>query len=313
MPSGSCVRRWTTLPRIRGLSKRCRAGGMGSSGQSEFPANPAPAGRACGRTGLRARVGACGRGDVRCCGRASFQARVGARGRQDLHTRRAAQGDRADGGSGSGPRGDRNHGLDPPGPDIDCHRAADCRRRVAVRQVGAGADIDYLRIGLADEVADVLSYAPSLAVRPIAASRRYAGAGWSAQQAGRELRAASIVTGHFTRHASELRVTLEAIDVDADRLLWRDTIAAPGDDVIALREQLTSRIREGLLPALKAGAPIAAPNRPQSAEAYGLSLRSLSMSPIRRPTDGDRPARARDIARPESAPMAGPGWGSATM
>jgi DNA-binding winged helix-turn-helix (wHTH) protein/TolB-like protein len=144
--------------------------------------------------------------------------------------------------------------------------------------VGAGEDVDYLRIGLADEVADALSYASSLAVRPIASSRRYTGARVTAQQAGRELRAASIVTGHFTRHASELRVTLEAIDVDADRLLWRDTIAAPGDDVIALREQLTSRIREGLLPALKASAPIAAPNRPQNAEAYGLYLKSLSMS-----------------------------------
>ena len=47
------------------------------------------------------------------------------------------------------------------------------------------------------------------------------------QEAGRQLRVDRIVTGHFSMHQSELRVTVEAVDVDGDRLLWRDTIAAP--------------------------------------------------------------------------------------
>jgi TolB-like protein len=113
--------------------------------------------------------------------------------------------------------------------------------------------VDYLRLGLANEVANALSYAPSLAVRPLTSSQRYARAGVNTQQVGRELRAAGIITGHFSRHASELRVTLEAIDVEGDRLLWRDTIAAPAGDIIALSEQLSTRVREGLLPALAAG------------------------------------------------------------
>ena len=48
----------------------------------------------------------------------------------------------------------------------------------------------------------------------------------SPQQAGRQLRVAGVVTGHFSMHQSELRVTVEAVEVDGNRLLWRDTVAA---------------------------------------------------------------------------------------
>jgi serine/threonine protein kinase len=107
--------------------------------------------------------------------------------------------------------------------------------------VTGGGEIDYLRLALADEVATALSETPSLAVRPMASSRRFVGGGVSPQQAGRELRAGSVVTGHFSMHQSELRVTVEAVEVDGNRLLWRETIAAPLADSIALRDRLMSR------------------------------------------------------------------------
>ena len=144
--------------------------------------------------------------------------------------------------------------------------------------VNGDAGIDYLRLALADEVATALSWTPSLAVRPMAASRTFVGGGVSPQQAGRQLRVGAVVTGHFSMHQSELRVTVEAVDVDSNRLLWRDTIAAPGDDSIALRDRLTSRIRDGLLPALGTRAPTATRARPRNAEAYAVYLKSLANS-----------------------------------
>ena len=144
--------------------------------------------------------------------------------------------------------------------------------------VNGDAGIDYLRLALADEVATALSWTPSLAVRPMAASRKFAGGGVGPEQAGRELRVAGVVTGHFSMHQSELRVTMEAVEVDGNRLLWRDTIAAPVDDSIALRDRLTSRIRDGLLPALGTAAPTAPQARPRNAEAYALYLKSLANS-----------------------------------
>jgi TolB-like protein/tRNA A-37 threonylcarbamoyl transferase component Bud32 len=143
--------------------------------------------------------------------------------------------------------------------------------------VGAVNDIDYLRLALADEVATAMSYAPSLAIRPIASSRRVAG-DVKPQQAGRELRASRVVTGHFTVQKAELRVTLEAVDVEADRLLWRETISAPAGDAILLRDRLTSRVRDAMLPALGTSPPPAPRDRPRNAEAYDLYLKSLGLS-----------------------------------
>ena len=144
--------------------------------------------------------------------------------------------------------------------------------------VSGDGGIDYLRLALADEVATALSSTPSLAVRPMASSRRFAGGEGSPQEAGRQLRVGRIVIGHFSMHQSELRLTVEAVDVDSNRLLWRDSIAAGAGDSIALRDGLTSRIRDGLLPALGAGAPTASQVRPRNADAYAGYLKSLAIS-----------------------------------
>jgi non-specific serine/threonine protein kinase len=157
---------------------------------------------------------------------------------------------------------------------------ADVQQSVAVLpfdNVNGLADIDYLRLALADEVATVLSGTPSLAVRPMASSRKFFAAGVSPQQAGQQLRVGSVVTGHFSIHDAELRVSVEAVDVDSNRLLWRDTIAAQRDDAISLRDRLTSRIQDGLLAALGTEAP-ATHDRPRNAEAYAVYLKSLGIS-----------------------------------
>jgi TolB-like protein/tetratricopeptide (TPR) repeat protein len=144
--------------------------------------------------------------------------------------------------------------------------------------VNGDAATDYLRLALADEVVTALSWTSSLAVRPMAASTRLVGRGISPQQAGRQLRVGQIVTGHFSADQSDLRVTVEAVEVDGNRLLWRDSIAARTDDSLAIRDQLTSAIRNGLLPALGAGAPTTAHARPRNADAYSVYLKSLAIS-----------------------------------
>jgi TolB-like protein len=144
--------------------------------------------------------------------------------------------------------------------------------------VSGDGDIDYLRLALADEVATALSSTQALAVRPMASSRRFAGGEGSPQEAGRQLRVDRIVIGHFSMDQSDLRVTVEAVVVDDNRLLWRDTIAAKASDSIALREGLTSRVRYGLLPALGAGTSTGTPSRPRNADAYATFLKSLALS-----------------------------------
>lgn len=135
-------------------------------------------------------------------------------------------------------------------------------------------DLAYLRLALPDEITTVLTRAPALAVRPFEP-----GPVGDGVAAGRELRADAVVRGHFYRErGGHLTVILEALDLGRDRLLWRSRLTVPADDVLSLREQISSRLGDGLLPALGVGAPRTPEAAPADAAAYRLYLRSLAVS-----------------------------------
>jgi len=131
---------------------------------------------------------------------------------------------------------------------------------------------------LPDEIATTLSYVPSFSIRPFATTSKYYGPNLDLQQAGREMGVTSIVTGHFLTEGNQLEVTLEAVDVANNRSVWRDTINVAAPDKIAMREQITSRVRQGLVPVLGGLSTSGeAGTRPKSEEAYDLYLRSIAV------------------------------------
>jgi TolB-like protein/tRNA A-37 threonylcarbamoyl transferase component Bud32 len=154
------------------------------------------------------------------------------------------------------------------------------------QNLGGDPTTDYLRLALPDEIATTLSYIPSLAIRPFASTQKYAKGDVDPQAAGRELQVADVLTGHFQKEGDQLRVTLEVIDTASNRLLWRDTSSAAASNLIALREQISTRMRQGLFPVLGAAEGAAeAATRPKNAEAYDLYLRSKPLSSDSEPND----------------------------
>ena len=146
-----------------------------------------------------------------------------------------------------------------------------------LRNLGNDSSIDYLRFALADEIANVLTYTRSLDVRPSPATRKYEKPDVDPQQAGRELHVGTIVTGHYLKQDSRLIVTLEAIQVSSDRLLWQTNFNTSTQDPIALQERLATQVRQGLLPILgAAGGFFETETRPKNPEAYDLYLRSVA-------------------------------------
>ena len=96
--------------------------------------------------------------------------------------------------------------------------------------------------------------------------------------AGREVHVANVLTGHFLKQGDRLLITLEAIQVEGNRLLWQTNVTAPAQDLIALQAQMAAQIRQGLLPALGAtGDFLDTGTRPKNAEAYDLYLHSLAL------------------------------------
>ncbi len=146
------------------------------------------------------------------------------------------------------------------------------------QNVGSDKGTDFLRLALPDEIATTLSYVPSFSIRPFATTSKYNGANVDLQQAGREMGVTSIVTGHYLTEVDQLEVTLEAVDVANNRSVWRETINVAASDKIAMREQITSTVRQGLVPVLGGSSTSGeAGTRPKSEEAYDLYLRSIAV------------------------------------
>jgi TolB-like protein/predicted Ser/Thr protein kinase len=138
--------------------------------------------------------------------------------------------------------------------------------------------VEYLRFALADEISNVLTYTRSLDIRPSSMTRKYVGTDVDPQQVGHELHVANLITGHFQRQGDQLLITLEAIEVDTNRLLWQANVTASTQDLIAVQSQLANQIRQGLLPALgAAGGFLDTGTRPKNQEAYDLYLHSLAL------------------------------------
>jgi eukaryotic-like serine/threonine-protein kinase len=137
---------------------------------------------------------------------------------------------------------------------------------------------DYLRLALADEVSGVLTHTRSLEVRPMSATQKYTGKDVNLGKAGRDLHVANLLTGHYLREGDKLLVTLEVVQVRDERALWQGNVSVPAQDVLALQSQLSSQIKEGLLPALGSTmGGLESATKPKSAEAYDLYLRSAAV------------------------------------
>jgi DNA-binding winged helix-turn-helix (wHTH) protein/TolB-like protein/Tfp pilus assembly protein PilF len=149
-------------------------------------------------------------------------------------------------------------------------------------QNASGAkDYDFLRIGLADDIATTLSYYPSLSIRPFATSNRYAGADSDLQKAAQEMRVGDIITGHFAVIGNNLEVTLEAVDPAGNRVIWRDTFRGTTQDLIQIQQQLAASVQHGLIAALGvSGDSRSSSNASHNAEAYELYLRALSQNDV---------------------------------
>ena len=92
------------------------------------------------------------------------------------------------------------------------------------------------------------------------------------------MRVSDVVTGHYLKEGSQLQITLEAIDVENNRTIWRDTMTVAAPDMIAMRGDITAKVRQGLVPALGARSDsVEGATRPKNEEAYDLYLRSISL------------------------------------
>ena len=147
-----------------------------------------------------------------------------------------------------------------------------------LQNVSADPSLDFLRFALADEIDTVLTYTRFLEIRPSAATKKYADdPNADLQKAGRDLRVANIMAGHFMKQGKDLVVTLQAVEVKSDKVLWQGTVQAPADKLIVLQDKLATELRLGLLPVLGGAASTAdTSTAPKNSEAFDIYLRATA-------------------------------------
>jgi TolB-like protein/Tfp pilus assembly protein PilF len=156
----------------------------------------------------------------------------------------------------------------------------DTNRTIAVlplQNVNNDAESEFLRFALADEIANALTYAHSLEIRPSTATQKY-GDEADPAKAGRELGVNTVVVGHFLRQGKVVQVTLEAVDVKDNKVIWTGTLTSPTDSLIDLRNQMAKKVRLELVPALGINrGTVETGSAPANRDAYDAYLRTLAI------------------------------------
>jgi eukaryotic-like serine/threonine-protein kinase len=152
------------------------------------------------------------------------------------------------------------------------------------QNLGGDKESDFLRMALPDEVTTTLSSVRTLSIRPFATTTKYAAGDVNVEQAGKDMHVGRLVMGRYQRVQNKLQLTMQAVDVGGDRVVWQETMNVPVEDLVAMREQVTARVRVGLIPVLGAKhVPGEDGTRPTNEEAYDLYLRSVALA-----HDGDQ-------------------------
>jgi serine/threonine protein kinase/DNA-binding winged helix-turn-helix (wHTH) protein len=147
------------------------------------------------------------------------------------------------------------------------------------QNAASDSSIDFLQLALPDQITTTLGHMKPLVLRPFSGGGKHAQGNSDLQQLGREIGVSSIVTGHFLVAEKNLQVTIEVIDVESNKLRWRDTVNIPAGNLLALQAQMSGVTRGKVAPVLGATELVrTTPANPRNEQAYDLYVRTLPIS-----------------------------------
>jgi serine/threonine protein kinase/tetratricopeptide (TPR) repeat protein len=104
----------------------------------------------------------------------------------------------------------------------------------------------FYEFSLADAVITELARIRSLVVRPSSVMSKYQGQPVDPADVGRELNVDAVLSAGFLAVGERFRVNAQLLDVRSGEILWSDRVDASADDIIAVQDEITKRIVDGL-------------------------------------------------------------------
>ena len=181
-----------------------------------------------------------------------------------------------------------------------------------LRLLKADAEIDFLRVSLADALVSTLSRGDDLIVK--VGSEKYITGDPDLAAIARETGVGMVLLGTLLRAGGQLRVTAQLVEVPDGAVLWTETKQTAVDDIFALQDELAEQIAASLTSRLRANDSGTGPRDvlrdvprdvPATGKAYEYFLRANQLSY----NFGMLPA-ARDLylAALEEDPRFAPAW-----
>src|ERR1051326_4237732 len=104
----------------------------------------------------------------------------------------------------------------------------------------------FYEFALADAVITELARIRSLVVRPSSVMSKYQGHAPDPADVGRELNVDAVLSAGFIHAGERFRVNAQLLEVKSGELIWSDRVDASADDIIAVQDEITKRIVDGL-------------------------------------------------------------------
>jgi len=104
----------------------------------------------------------------------------------------------------------------------------------------------FYEFSLADAVITELARIRSLVVRPSSVMSKYQGQAVDPADVGRELNVDAVLSAGFLAVSEHFRVNAQLLDVKSGEIIWSDRVDASADDIIAVQDEITKRIVDGL-------------------------------------------------------------------
>ena len=104
----------------------------------------------------------------------------------------------------------------------------------------------FYEFSLADAVITELARIRSLVVRPSSVMSKYQGQSVDPRDVGRELNVDAVLSAGFIHVGERFRVNAQLLDVAGGEILWSDRIDSTSNDIIAVQDEITQRIVDGM-------------------------------------------------------------------
>ncbi len=101
---------------------------------------------------------------------------------------------------------------------------------------------NYLGFAIADRIIGALAYNKNIIVRPSSAIRSYQNQTVDIKLSANQLNVDYVLTGNFLKEVNEIRLDLELIDINSDKMLWREDFEVAFENVFKLQDVISKKV-----------------------------------------------------------------------